>query len=62
MGSRRLTIERFERVIKEETFTSVLDLALEALNSRFVRLGLGFSKKSKKNSRVSITRATFKED
>ena len=59
---RRPTIERSERVIEEETPTSASDPAPEALDSKFVRLGLGFSKKSKKKSRVSAARAAFEED
>lgn len=62
MGPRRPTIERSERVIEEETPAFASDPAPEALDSRFVRLGLGFSKKSKKNSRVSAARAAFEED
>ena len=62
VGPRRPTIERSERVIKEEPPASASDPAPEALDSRFVRLGLGFSKKSKKKSRVSAARAAFEED
>ena len=62
VGPRRPTIERSERVIEEETPAPASDPAPEALDSRFVRLGLGFSKKSKKNSRVSAARAAFEED
>ena len=62
VGRRLPTIESSERVIEEETPASASDPAPEALDSRFVRLGLGFSKKSKKNSRVSAARAAFEED
>ncbi len=62
MRPRRLTIKRSERVVEEESPASILDPALEALDSKFVRLGLGFSKKSKKKSRVSAARAAFEED
>lgn len=62
VGPRRPTIERSERVIEEETPAPASDPAPEALDSRFVRLGLGFSKKPKKNSRVSAARAAFEED
>ena len=59
---RRPSIERSERVIKEETSASASDPASETLDSRFVKLGLGFSKKSKKKSRVSATRLAFEEN
>ena len=62
MKLRRPTIERSERVIEEETPAFVSDSALEALDSRFIRLELSFSKKFKKNSRVSIARAVFKKN
>ncbi len=59
---RRPTIERSEYVIEEETPASASDPVPETLDSKFIRLGLGFSKKSKKKSRVSAIRAAFKED
>ena len=59
---RRPSIERSERVIEEETPASALDPAPEALDSEFVKLGVGFSKKSKKKSRISAARAAFEED
>lgn len=59
---RRQTIERSERVVEEESPVSTSDPASEALDNKFVRLGLGFSKKSKKKSRVSAARAAFEED
>ena len=62
MRPRRPTIERSEHVIEEETPASASDPVPETLDSKFVRLGLGFSKKSKKKSRVSAARAAFEED
>ena len=62
MRLRRLFIKRFERVIEEKTLTFTLDLALEALNSRFIKLELSFSKKFKRNFRVSIARTIFKKN
>ncbi|CAF9942508.1 hypothetical protein IMSHALPRED_003852 [Imshaugia aleurites] len=62
MRPRRPTIKRSEHVIEEETPASASDPVPETLDSKFVRLGLGFSKKSKKRSRVSAARAAFEED
>ena len=62
MRPRRPTIERSEHVIEEETPASASDPVPETLDSKFVTLGLGFSKKSKKKSRVSVARAAFEED
>lgn len=59
---RYLIIKRFKRVIKEKTLIFILDLALKALDSRFIRLELNFFKKLKKSLRVSIIRANFKKD
>lgn len=59
---KRPTIERSERGIEEETPASASDPAPEALDSKFASLGLGFTKKSKKKSRVSAARAAFEED
>ena len=59
---RRLIIKRSERVIEEKTSTSILDLVLEALHSKFIRLELDFYKKFKKKSRVSIVRIVFKKN
>lgn len=52
---RRPTIESSERVVEEETTVPAQYSAPEAL-------GLSFSKKSKKKSKISATRAVFEED
>ena len=62
MRPRRPTVERSEHVIEEGTPASASDPVPETLDSNFVRLGLDFSKKSKKKSRVSAARAAFEED
>ncbi|KAL8826245.1 MAG: hypothetical protein Q9191_003922, partial [Dirinaria sp. TL-2023a] len=59
---RRLSIERSEPVIKEKTPLSASDLVTKTLESEFVELGLGTSKKSKKKSKVSAARSVFEED
>lgn len=59
---RRLSVERSEPVIKEKTPLSASDLVPKTLESEFVELGLGTSKKSKKKSKVSAARSVFEED
>ena len=59
---RRASIERFERVIQEDTSPSAPDSTPEALDSEFIKLGLGSSKKPKRKSKVSAARSAFEED
>jgi len=64
-GSTRLrhpAVERPECVIEAETPALALDLAPEALDSEFVTLGLGSSKKPKKKSKISARQVVFEED
>ena len=49
VGPRRPTIERSERVIKEETPAPALDPAPEALDSRFVSYGWAFLRNPKRS-------------
>lgn len=58
----RLSIERYERVIEEETHAPAPDPAPEASEGEFIKLGFGSSKKSKKKSKIFAARAVFEED
>jgi len=49
-------------VIEAENPALASDPALEALDSEFVTLGLGSSKKLKKKSKMSARRAVFEQD
>ena len=62
MRPRRASIGKFERAIEEETSVTTLDPTPEALDSDFVKLGLGSSKKPKRKSKISVARSAFEED
>jgi len=59
---RHPAVERSECVIEAENPALASDPAPEALDSEFVTLGLGSSKKLKKKSKKSARRAVFEED
>ena len=63
IGFRRPAVERTDWVIEAETPALASDPAPKALDSEFVTLEFGSSKKDKKKkSKVSAKRAVFEED
>ena len=64
-GSTRLrhpAVERSKCIVEAGTPALASDPAPEALDSEFITLGLGSSKKPKKKSKTSAKRAVFEED
>ncbi len=55
-------VERLECVIEAKIFALASNLVLEALDSEFVTLGLGSSKKLKKKLKIFARQAIFEEN